>query len=49
MPLELRVPMTDLKPGDDVCQVNVIDELGRKFAFARNSLVVLAAGRQASN
>lgn len=34
----------DLKPGQYTCQVNVIDEIGKKFAFPRTSLVVLASG-----
>ena len=39
--LLLRVSLKDLKPGQYTCQVNVIDELGRKFAFPRASLAVL--------
>jgi hypothetical protein len=30
-----------MKPGRYTCQVNVIDEVGRKFAFTRAPLVVL--------
>jgi hypothetical protein len=31
-----------LAAGQYVCQVNVIDQLGHKFAFPRSSIVVLA-------
>ncbi len=39
--LLLRAQLKDLKPGQYTCQINVIDELGRKFAFPRAPLVVL--------
>jgi VWFA-related protein len=39
--LNLNAQTASLKPGEYVCQVNVIDELGRKFAFPRTSLVIL--------
>jgi VWFA-related protein len=39
--LSLSADTGALKPGEYVCQVNVIDELGRKFAFPRTSLVIL--------
>jgi VWFA-related protein len=42
LPLNLQIPVSQLKPGRYTCQVNVIDELGKKFAFPRTSLVVLA-------
>ncbi len=41
IPLNLSAQTSGLKPGEYVCQVNVIDELGRKFAFPRTSLVIL--------
>lgn len=41
LPLRLEASLKDFKPGKYVCQVNVIDELGRKFAFPRIPLVVL--------
>ena len=43
MPVRLRIPFNDLKPGPYTCQVNVIDELGRKFSFPRTLLFVMAA------
>ena len=36
-----QVPMSRVTPGEYISQVNVIDQLGQKFAFPRNSLVVL--------
>jgi VWFA-related protein len=44
LPLKLTAQFNDLKPGQYTCQVNVIDELGRKFAFPRTPLFVMAAG-----
>ena len=41
--LSLQAALKDLKPGKYVCQVNVIDELGHKFAFPRSAVVLLAA------
>ncbi len=43
IPFTLQASLKDLKPGKYVCQVNVIDELGRKFAFPRVPVVVLPA------
>jgi hypothetical protein len=44
IPVRLRIPFNDLKPGQYTCQVNVIDELGRKFSFPRTLLYVMAGG-----
>jgi VWFA-related protein len=41
MNLRFQTPLTKLKPGRYTCQVNVIDELGHKFAFPRTALVVV--------
>jgi len=41
MPFEFQVPLAQVKPGRYVCQLNVIDEIGRRFAFRRASMVVL--------
>ena len=41
IPLHLQASLKDLKPGKYVCQVNIIDELGRKFAFERMPVVLL--------
>jgi VWFA-related protein len=43
--LLLQTPLKELKPGQYTCQVNVIDELGKKFAFPRRPLVVFEAGK----
>ena len=42
IPVRFRIPFNDLKPGQYTCQVNVIDEFGRKFAFPRTLLYVMA-------
>ena len=44
VPMRFTVQINDLKPGQYTCQVNVIDELGHKFAFPRTPLFVMAAG-----
>jgi len=38
-----QVPLAKLPPGQYISQVNVIDGTGRKFAFLRNKIVILAA------
>ncbi len=43
IPLHLEASLKDVKPGKYVCQVNLIDELGRKFAFPRVPVVLLPA------
>ena len=40
-PFSFQIPLARLQPGEYISQVNVIDELGRKFAFPRNSMVLL--------
>ena len=40
VPVQLQVPLKGLAPGRYTCQLNVIDEVGRKFAFPRQALVV---------
>jgi hypothetical protein len=41
LPIEFSVPLEDLEPGRYLCQLNVIDKAGQKFAFARTPMVVL--------
>jgi hypothetical protein len=41
VPLHLQLPLKELEPGSYLCQVNVIDERGRKFAFPRTSIMVI--------
>jgi len=40
VPVNIQVPLKDIAPGRYVCQINVVDETGRKFAFPRAALVV---------
>ena len=40
---QFDVPLTQLKPGTYVCQVNVIDDAGGSFSFPRLALRVEAA------
>ncbi len=42
LPMNLQLPINQLTPGRYTCQLNVIDEFGKKFAFPRTSMVVLA-------
>ena len=46
LPLDISAQTANLKPGEYTCQVNVIDELGHKFAFPRTSLWILPAGQE---
>ena len=41
LPVRIQLPVSGIKPGRYACQVNVIDEFGRKFAFPRTELAVL--------
>ncbi len=47
VPVWLQVPIGNIQPGKYDCQVNLIDEFGRKFAFPRVSIAVLPAGSAA--
>jgi hypothetical protein len=38
--IELDVPLAGLKPGQYVCQLNVIDDAGGSFAFPRFALLL---------
>jgi hypothetical protein len=40
VPVNIQVPLKDIAPGRYVCQLNVVDEAGRKFAFPRATLVI---------
>jgi VWFA-related protein len=40
-PFEFQASLAKLNPGRYVCQVNVVDEVGRKFAFARAPVVIV--------
>ena len=41
VPVKFQVPLQGLAPGRYICQINVVDEVGRKFAFPRSPLVVV--------
>ncbi len=40
--LRLQLPLKDLAVGQYICQINVIDEIGRKFAFPRAQFAIAA-------
>jgi VWFA-related protein len=40
VPVQLQIPLKGLPPGRYMCQLNVIDEIGRKFAFPRTAMMV---------
>jgi len=40
VPVQLQVPLKGLAPGRYICQINVVDEVGRKFAFPRSPLMI---------
>jgi hypothetical protein len=41
LPVEFQLALSNLKPGKYTCQVNVIDELGKKFGYQRAPIVLL--------
>jgi VWFA-related protein len=43
LPIWLQFSTNSLKPGRYECQINLIDEFGRKFAFPRTSMAVMGA------
>ncbi len=47
VPFQFQVPLARLAPGQYTAQVTAIDEQGKKFAFPRAALVVLADARAA--
>ena len=48
LPLELQASLAQLAPGRYTCQVNIVDENGRKFGFARTDIVVLPTQKPAA-
>jgi hypothetical protein len=42
LPVWFELPLNDISPGKYECQVNLIDEFGRKFAFPRSSFAIVA-------
>jgi VWFA-related protein len=43
LPVNIDAPLGALQPGKYTCQVDVIDAIGKKFAFPRTPIVVMAA------
>ena len=41
VPVSFTIPLKNLAPGRYTAQINVVDEVGRKFAFPRSELVVV--------
>jgi len=41
LPLKFQAPLAKLAPGRYTCQVNIVDETGRKFGFQRTEIVIL--------
>ena len=41
LPMQFQVPLAKLGAGSYIAQVNIVDELGRKFAFPRSTLFLL--------
>jgi VWFA-related protein len=48
VPVRIQTQLKGLPPGQYICQVNVIDQLGHKFAFPRSSIAVLADEKPAA-
>jgi VWFA-related protein len=42
LPVWLQIPLSNINPGKYACQVNLIDDFGRKFSFSRAAIAVLA-------
>lgn len=40
VPVQFQIPLKGLAPGRYICQINAVDEVGRKFAFPRSPLVI---------
>jgi len=43
LPIRFQAPLSQLPTGRYTCQVNIVDETGRKFTFERTDIVVLPA------
>ena len=41
VPVQIAIPLKDLRRGEYVCQINVVDEVGRKFAFPRAPIIIV--------
>jgi hypothetical protein len=41
VPVQIAIPLKDVTRGEYVCQINVVDEVGRKFAFPRAPIIIV--------
>ena len=41
VPVRFEIPLNSLKPGNYTAQVNLLDEVGEKFAFARSPMILV--------
>src|ERR1019366_6517798 len=48
VPVQIEIPLKDVTRGEYVCQINVVDEVGRKFAFPRAPIIVQSRRRYSS-
>jgi VWFA-related protein len=48
LPVEFQTPLAQLASGRYTCQISLIDETGRSFAFQRSDIVVLPAQKPAA-
>jgi VWFA-related protein len=47
LPVQFQAPLAQLATGRYTCQINLIDETGRKFAFQRTDIIILPATKPA--
>ena len=40
VPVQIQIPLKSLAPGHYVCQLNIVDKIGRKFTFPRTSMII---------
>jgi hypothetical protein len=40
VPVQFQLALKDLAPGEYTSQINIVDEVGRKFAFPRAPIVI---------
>ena len=48
LPVQFQAPLAQLASGRYTCQINLIDETGRKFAFERTDIIVLPTPKPAA-
>jgi VWFA-related protein len=45
LPVKFQAPLAQLAAGRYTCQIDIVDETGRKFSFARTEIVVLPSAK----